>query len=83
MSRAGAARELLKRAKSGVDTLAGSFVAASAVAQSQDAEASFLGQAAKGADKVMLGMAQKMEDAGINPSEIWNKTGWGKGADSL
>ena len=46
-----------------------------------ESEASFLGKGAKFADEFMLGMAEKMEKAGITPDEIWQKTGWGKGAD--
>jgi len=38
-----------------------------------ESEASFLGKGAKFADEFMLGMAEKMEKAGITPDEIWQK----------
>ena len=47
----------------------------------EDVEASFLGQGAKKAALDMLGMAKKMEGSKVSPDEIWQKTGWGKGAD--
>lgn len=56
-------------------------VGVGALTASQESEASFLGQAAKGAAKDMLGMAQKMDFSGVDPAEIWKKTGWGKGVD--
>jgi hypothetical protein len=71
-------------AKSSSSNLLASGLAGTAIAGglgSQEAEASFLGQGAKYADKFMLDIAQKMERSGIEPDEIWQKTGWGKGVD--
>ena len=48
----------------------------------EEVEASFLGQGAKKAALDMLGMAKKMEGSKIDADEIWQKTGWGKGADN-
>lgn len=45
--------------------------------------AMFIGPLARNADKMMLGVANKMEAAGIRPKEIWEKTGWGRGADGM
>lgn len=73
------AAELKRRADSG-DLLAITGAAALG-AQSEDAEASFLGAGAKMADKFMLGVAEKMKSEGIMPNEIWEKTGWFEGAD--
>lgn len=72
----------LYKGKGGVDMAAAGGLLVGGAIGSQEAEASFLGQAAKTAAKDMLGMAQKMENAGIGPDEIWQKTGWGRGADS-
>jgi hypothetical protein len=47
-----------------------------------EAEAGFAGRLAKGADEFMMSVAGKMEDAGVSPDEIWQKTGWGRGADN-
>ena len=52
-----------------------------ALAQSEDADAMFMGTGAKNAPLDMLGMAEKMEYLGIPRLEIWQKTGWGRGAD--
>jgi len=41
----------------------------------------FGGKSAKTADLDALSMARDMERAGASPSEIWSKTGWGRGAD--
>jgi hypothetical protein len=30
----------------------------------------------------MLSIANKMEDAGVSPDDIWQNTGWGRGADN-
>lgn len=49
---------------------------------SEDSEPAFLGKMAKNASLDMLGMARKMEHAGVDPSDIWRKTGWGRGADN-
>lgn len=42
----------------------------------------FAGVEANTADKFMLGVAEKMESQGIDPKTIWQKTGWGRGADN-
>lgn len=41
----------------------------------------FAGVGAKTADIVKLRLAQKMEDLGKNAKEVWNSTGWFRGAD--
>lgn len=89
MSKAKVLEELARRAGLGdglamdyTARLAGAAGVGAAAAQSQDAEAMFLGKAAKTADKFMLGIAEKMDSAGLPPNEIWKKTGWGKGADN-
>jgi hypothetical protein len=61
--------------------LAPAAVGLGALMGGEEAEASFLGQGAKYADKFMLDIAQKMGRSGIEPDEIWQKTGWGKGVD--
>lgn len=45
--------------------------------------AMFIGPLARNADQMMLNIATKMENAGIRPKEIWEKTGWGRGADGM
>jgi hypothetical protein len=42
----------------------------------------FAGIGAKNADMNALNEAAKMEAAGVAPSDIWQKTGWGRGADN-
>lgn len=44
----------------------------------EQAQASLVGMGSKfgRASADMLGMAEKMEDAGVSPREIWQKTGW-------
>lgn len=63
------------------DSAIAAALAPLALTQSEDTEAAFLGKLAKNASLDMLGMARKMENAGVNPDEIWQKTGWGKGKD--
>lgn len=72
----------LERLLAASPKLAVAATAGAAALTPEEAEASFLGQGAKKAALDMLGMANKMENAGIGPDEIWNKTGWGKGADN-
>ena len=64
------------------DLLAGIATAAPAVGLgalaaggSQDAEASFIGTAAKNWDEFAHALAVKMKDAGVSRKEIWQKTG--------
>lgn len=42
----------------------------------------FAGTSAKNADIAALNRAQEMEQAGISPKDIWEKTGWGRGTDN-
>jgi hypothetical protein len=59
-------------AKIGAPAIAGGL----SMFESEDADAMFLGAGAKMADKFMMGVAQKMTDAGVDPKEIFKKTGW-------
>ena len=61
--------------------VAGATVGAGALMQGEDAEASFLGQTAKMANKAALEIARKMKDTGATKDEIFDKTGWFQGAD--
>lgn len=44
-------------------------------------KAMFLGPMAKNADKVLLGKAKDMAEAGAKRDDIWKETGWFKGPD--
>ena len=61
--------------------VAGATVGAGALMQGEDAEACFLGQGAKMANKAALEIARKMKDTGATKDEIFDKTGWFQGAD--
>jgi len=47
----------------------------------QPQQATFLGELAKTANKKMLDVARKMAEGKADPTDIWNSTGWFKGAD--
>ena len=52
-----------------------------ALLNADDSEAAFGGVLARKADDMMLNIAKKMKAEGYNRDEIWQKTGWGQGAD--
>jgi hypothetical protein len=62
-------------------SMAGAGILAGGALAPGEAEASFAGLAARNADEIALALAVKMEDAGVAAKEIWQKTGWGRGAD--